>query len=102
MWALAGVASPIARGATPLKSADEKEKLYLSLQRLTENTIEDIVDNEDGTFTIPAGYYSEDILFEISKSENGYLALLMVNSLPMFLRVLHLPYFFLSILKLQF
>ena len=31
------------------------------------NTIEDIVDNEDGTFTIPAGYYSEDILFEISK-----------------------------------
>ena len=26
-----------------MKSADEKEKLYLSLQRLTENTIEDIV-----------------------------------------------------------
>ena len=26
-----------------MKTADEKEKLYLSLQRLTENTIEDIV-----------------------------------------------------------
>ena len=40
---VSGGSKPDCEGCNPLKSADEKEKLYLSLQRLSENTKEDIV-----------------------------------------------------------
>jgi hypothetical protein len=33
------------------------------------NTVDDIINNEDGTITIPAGYYAEDIVFTLQVEE---------------------------------
>jgi hypothetical protein len=33
------------------------------------NTVDDIINNEDGTITIPAGYYAEDIVFTLPVEE---------------------------------
>ena len=33
------------------------------------NTVDNIINNEDGTITIPAGYYSEDIVFTLPIEE---------------------------------
>lgn len=33
------------------------------------NTVDNIINNEDGTITIPAGYYAEDIVFTLQVEE---------------------------------
>lgn len=33
------------------------------------NTVDNIINNEDGTITIPAGYYAEDIVFTLPVEE---------------------------------
>ena len=49
------------------------EDFLIAIDKMTynenPNTIDDIVDNEDGTITIPAGYYAEDIIFTLSIEE---------------------------------